>query len=148
MDIVDTVLFPVADALDLPLHELPGGVVKGAGSKVLKAGPWMLMADMVVCSDSITPTTSGFLVRMYRNLWVYMVVGVKFSKSTTPVVAMLFFDGNQFGVKPKDIATFGEKDIPATIEKIRGAVSKVAVFDNTSKNWKVYDASAVEHITT
>ena len=148
MKLNDAVLFPVADTLDLPLHELPDGVVKGAGSKALKAGPWMLMADMVVCSDIITATSSGFFVRLYRNLWAYMVVGVGFAKSETPVTAMLFFDGNQFGVKPKEIATFGEKDIPATIEKIRGAVSKVAVFDNTSKNWKVHDGSAVEHIAT
>lgn len=129
--IKDSLLYPVADMLAIPLHELQSGVVKGAGTQMMGTLGWKTMAEIVVASDVIEPKRSAFFARVFRTLWMYIVV--EDGKDIQTKVYMI--DGQHFGWKAKDVATVGKKDIEATIEAIQPGVVGVLTYDPKKNLW-------------
>jgi hypothetical protein len=112
-NIPDVMLYPVADALGVELHEMPDGRVRGCDLRKVLAGPWRIDAEVVVVSDVLTPTQCGFFVKVMGNLWLYAI-----SSSCQPLMVCVV-DGSIVKLHVKDCTGFGGKSIANTLTKLK-----------------------------
>ncbi len=109
----DVLLYGVADALDITLHEMPDGRVRGCDIRKVLAGPWKFDAEVVVVSDILKHNQSSFFIKVVGNLWLYMM-----SFSDKPLMAAVV-DGSIVKLHVKDCTGFGGKSIANTLTKLK-----------------------------
>lgn len=121
--------YNIADALNITLHEVEGGKIRGCRSRVLQVGPWAIKTDSVVCTDFISDSEIAALVRFKGDLWAYVTC-----KANRDMV-LYVFSGNPFSLKSKDVAKFGSGKIADTLAKIAPHVVGVFKFDSLMQKW-------------
>ncbi len=139
----DTLLYNIADALSMELHlmdEDGKNRIRGTKERKFRAGPWEFKTDMAVCSDVLETNRCSFLVRYTAAIWAYVVCthasdGEGNLTGQTPL-HIIIFDGEELGLKVKDMKAFGTGDIIKTTEKIGTAFRAAYLYDEQEKQWK------------
>ena len=62
----DALIYPLADALNLALHEMKDGRVRGSGTRMLSTGGWTFEAEIMVVSDVVEEHRAGYFVRLWH----------------------------------------------------------------------------------
>lgn len=133
------IVYLLADTLQMPLHEVQDGRVRGCTKKVLRVGPWSIDTDVVACSDEYTNTRMSLVVRIKGDVWVYVTC-----QAGGGMVSFLF---NGKGMKSKDVAKIGCGSISSTLAKIQPSIVAAFEFKMDKKKWSSVDVSgAVEQV--
>jgi hypothetical protein len=136
----DTILYPVADAMGMLLHEMDDGKIRGADNRKVKLGPWSFQADVSVVSDIVTPTTASFFVKIVGHLWLYVV-----SRANVQL-AIYVVDGSLAKLHVKDCTSYGGKSVTQTLEKLAYSVITAYQFNEETKLWEE-DANHLAHLS-
>lgn len=140
----DSLIYPVADTLQLAMHLMPDGKVRGAGTRSLACGGIKFEAEMVVASDFHQESSAGYLARIHANLWAYMVI--LNADANPPDLQMWLFDALALDLRARDIATFGCGEAKATITKLLPALRARFEFTAKSKKWVKADVADMEFL--
>jgi frataxin-like iron-binding protein CyaY len=134
----DALLYPLADALCMELHEV-GDRIRGMHTHAIKVGPWSLDTDTIVISDITTGSTASVFVKIVGDLWLYLVT---YLDPTKPLTAYVI-NGGVVGLKVKDCTTIGSISVERTLQKLKAGVVTAYQFDEASKVW-TENASALD----
>lgn len=113
-----TCLFPVADALDIPLFESLG-TAKGAQVRTMNIGPWGLKSDIMFESDHFDGNTASGLVKIRKDLWAYVI----YDRASQELMWAMIKKPE--GLKTNHIGDFLRSE--GALGKIRAAVKAVFV---------------------
>ena len=138
----ESLVFPLADALSLQMHDMGSNVIRGAGSRSLSSGPFRFDAEMVVMSDEFGDTRASFLIRLHSTIWLYAIVDEKSVNAYD--LTFVSFDGLVMGLKAKDVSTFGTGKASDTLKKIGVAARKAYKFAANGKRWEEIDLESVQ----
>lgn len=130
----EAMIYPVADALNIELHEMPDGKVRGADARLFSICGVVLDGELMVVSDVlIDMNVGGYFVKLLRNLWLYVVV--EYQGSSTARLTAYSFDADVVGLKMKDVASFGGASVSATLLKLKPAIAQCFRFEASGKTW-------------
>lgn len=129
-----TCLFPMADALDIPLFE-DLGVAKGAQVRNMPIGPWGFKSDIMVETDHFDADTSSALVKIRKELWAYLI----YDKAEQEL--MWAFIKKPEGLKTNEMGKFLRSD--GALAKIRSGVKAVFVSKKRGK-WERVETSDLD----
>jgi len=130
----DSLICYVADTLGLPLN-LVDNRWRGAATKNLKLGPWKINAEVVVCSDVLSPTVATFVVRVKGGIWLYLT-------SSQKGMLMYVFDGSKLGLRAQDVATVGTGKAEDFIKRIRPVTVSAYLYEG--KTWRAVNVSDLD----
>lgn len=134
VEIPTIVLYPIADALDIDLHEMPDGRIRGCDLRKVMAGPWKFDAEVVVVSDVLTVKQCGFFIKVVGNLWLYMI-----SFADQHLMACVV-DGSIVKLHVKDCGAFGGKSVADTLVKLKpGLITAYSYNPNDAKGGSWYE---------
>ncbi|ATS92335.1 hypothetical protein DLP05_146 [Stenotrophomonas phage vB_SmaS_DLP_5] len=129
-----TCLFPVADALDIPLFESLGSA-KGAQVRTMAIGPWGFKSDIMFESDHFDGNTASGLVKLRKELWAYVI----YDRASQELMWAMIKKPE--GLKTNHISEFLRSD--GALEKIRKAVKAVFVSKKRG-NWERVETSDLD----
>jgi hypothetical protein len=139
----DNLIYPVADSLGIPMHEMSDGKVRAADTRTITFGGMKLEAEMIVVSDVITDSQAGYFVKLFNNLWLYMVVS-DLGKGLSDLLAYSF-DSNVVDLTVKDLPAFGGKSIQATMKRLQPAIREQFKFSANGKHWTTTDVPDLDY---
>lgn len=131
--ISDPLLYPIADALQIPLHTTVGGGFVGEGKLKLKLGPWQAEVTSKVRSDQVTREAASAFVHVHSQLWGYLIVDQMGHR-----VRLALFDAATAKVKFGEIESVKTGTIFGTLKAIKPAI--VGAFEyHKDRGWQPYD---------
>lgn len=132
----DSLIYPISDAFDITLNEMPGGSIRGAAIRTLKAGVIPFVSDLVVGSVEARGKKAVYLARVYKALWLLALVQ-ELDKGATSVT-LVSFDGNAANILPKDISRL-EGKLNDVVTMVQGVKHTCYSFDVETTSWKQDD---------
>lgn len=142
MNFNEALLFPLSDALQLPLYFVEGRF-RAHKEQTLKAGPWVLKSEVMAQSDELGTSRVSIVSRIRKSLWAYMICDDKGQR-----LRCVLFDGDRVGLRSKELTAFCTGDTVKTLEKIKGAV--VGSLEFKDEKWSEFDVSGnlVQRLTS
>lgn len=142
MNFNEALLFPLSDALQLPLYFVEGRF-RAHKEQTLKAGPWVLKSEVMASTDELGVHRVSIVSRIRKSLWAYMICDQQGQR-----LRCVLFDGDRVNLRSKDLATFCTGDTVKTLDKIKGAI--VGSVEFKDEKWSDFDVSGnlVQRLTS
>lgn len=123
----DTLLYYIADSLQMTLHLLEGRY-RASEKRKLYLGPWVFEEQVTACSDIVSKTVCSFVVKVTSRVFLYLVSR---DSHTTAYV----FDGQDFGLTAASLSKFGEPKLEDTLIKLMPKVRGTFKFTASEHKW-------------
>lgn len=130
----EALLFPLADAVQMPLYLLEGKF-RAHKEQSLKIGPWTLKSESVGRTDELGATRATLVVRIRKSLWAYFICDQQGQR-----LRCVMFDGDRAGLKSKDVDAFCTGKMEQTFGRMSPA-AVVAGFEFKDEKWSDFDVS-------
>lgn len=142
MSFNEALLFPLSDALQLPLY-LVNGRFHAHKEQTMKAGPWVIKSEVTAQTDELGTSRVSVVTRIRKSLWAYMICDDQGQR-----LRCVLFDGDRVNLRSKDLAVFCTGDTIKTLDKIKGAV--VGSLEFKDEKWSDFDVSGnlVQRLTS
>lgn len=127
----ESLLFPLADAMQLPLY-LMGTRFRAHKEQSVKAGPWTLKTEVTAISDELGQYRASMFCRIRKSLWAYFICDHQGNR-----LRCTLFNAERLHVKSKDIESLCTGDAIKTLVKIAPATVGNFVFHE--EKWRETD---------